>query len=104
MAPFYLLSIYDISIHILCKRLLILCITSLHYSVCILGSYHLHHMYNIFLTHIYPAKQKFTEIKVTAPQNKVICHDSIKSCVCIPLNSRVRCCHKNLNSLNIPPY
>jgi hypothetical protein len=55
---FHILSIYDISIHILRKGLLILCIISFPNPVCILVLYHLHHRYNIFTTHSFTQRNK----------------------------------------------
>jgi hypothetical protein len=56
--PFHILFVYNISIHILSKHLLILCIISLPNLVCILGSYHLRHMYKIFTTHSFTQRNK----------------------------------------------
>jgi hypothetical protein len=99
MAPFHIMSVYDIFIHILRKCLLILCIISLPNLVCILGSYHLSHMYKIFTTHAYATKQKIT-IKVSAPGNKVICYDFIKSRACNPLVYGVHYYHKKIILFN----
>jgi hypothetical protein len=59
--PFHILSADDIFIHILRKCLLILCIISLPNPVCILGSYHLRHMYKFYDTLVYAMKQKITK-------------------------------------------
>jgi hypothetical protein len=66
---FHLFYVYDISIHILCKHLLNLYIISLPNLGCILGFYHLHHMYKIFTTHTFTQRNRNSE------EGK--CHDSI---------------------------
>jgi hypothetical protein len=57
--PFHILSVYDISIHILRKRLLILCIISLRLTQCVYWvPTILRHMYKIFTTRSFTQQNK----------------------------------------------